>query len=81
MYRMIKAESKEGTNKLDEIKLIHSLEGWFWNMPYIGMPFYFEYADNSGKMMRSSTVQSITNVNGQIRITTRNSEYWFEEID
>lgn len=81
MYRIIKAQSKDGTDKLESIKVTHSLEGYFWSMPFVGAPFYFEYDDNSGKMMRSSIIQSITTVNSQIRITTMNSEYWFEEVE
>ena len=80
MYRIIKAESKDGTDKLDEIRAVHSLEGLFWGTPVVGYPFYYEYNDDSGKMRRSSLVQEIIHVNKQIRITTLNTVYWFEEV-
>lgn len=81
MYRMIKAVSNTGRDKLPEIAAIHSLEGDLYWMPHTGCPFYFVYADESGKMMRSSSVQEIHLVNDQIRFRTQNSEYWFENME
>ena len=80
MFRLIKAEGKDGVDKLSNILAIHSVEGWFWTMPLAGRSLYFEYNDNSGKMMRTSLVQEVVQVNGQIRVTTMNSVYWFEEV-
>ena len=49
-------------------------------MPLVDSVIGFVYNDNSGQMMRSSTIKSIERVDGQIRIKTRNSEYWFEKV-
>ena len=81
MYRMIKANSNTGTDKLADIAAVHSLEGDLHWIPYTGCPFCFSYNDNSGKMMRSSAVQEIVIVDGQIRFRTRNSEYWFDDME
>lgn len=80
MYRMIKAVGNDGIDKLSDIKLRHSLEGDFYYQPMVNMPLLFIYYDNSGQMMRTSLVQGIVEVNGQLRITTENSAYWFEEV-
>ena len=81
MYKMIKAISNDGTDKLNDIASIHSLEGDFYWMPLVDSVIGFVYNDNSGQMMRSSTIKSIERVDGQIRIKTRNSEYWFEKVE
>lgn len=80
MYKMIKATSNDGTDKLDDIAAIHSLVGSFYWMPLVDSVIGFVYNDNSGQMMRSSTIKSIERVDNQIRIKTRNSEYWFEKV-
>jgi hypothetical protein len=41
----------------------------------------FEWADNSGKMMRTSYVESVTEHDNIIKITTRNSVYEFEKVE
>lgn len=81
MYRMIKAESNDGIDKLDEIKKNHSLEGFFWMQPFVGVPFLFQYNDNSGKTRQSSTVREVVTVNNQMRIITNNTEYVFEKVE
>lgn len=80
MYKMIKAVGHDGIDKLTNIKERHSLEGDFYYQPMINAPLLFIYNDKSGQMMRTSWVQGIVEVNGQLRITTENSMYWFEEI-
>lgn len=81
MYKMIKAISNTGTDKLPEIAAMHSLEGDLDWIPYTNYPFFFVYNDDSGKMMRSSAVQETIIVDGQIRFRTLNSEYWFEHME
>lgn len=81
MYKMIKAVSNNGEDKLSEIASRHSLEGDLDWIPYTNYPFFFIYHDDSGKMMRSSAVQETIIVDGQIRFRTRNSEYWFENME
>ena len=41
----------------------------------------FEWADDSGKMMRTSYVESVEEYNNTIKITTRNSVYEFEKVE
>ena len=79
MFRIIKAIGKDGSDKLDRIKEIHNLEGDL-DLYGIGRPAYFIYNDNSGKMMATSAVKDIIIDNNIYKVTTRNSEYWFEEI-
>jgi hypothetical protein len=81
MYTIIKACGKDNSDKLKTIAEKHSLDGDFYFIPTVGSVFLFEYNDDSGKIMRSSTIESIVTVNNQIRIITRNSEYWFEKVE
>lgn len=81
MYRMIKAVGYDGTDKLNDISAQHSLIGTFYWGLTVGSPIGFVYNDDSGKMMRSSTIQEIVYCNNQIRIKTRNTEYWFEKVE
>ncbi len=81
MYKMIKATTHEGKDKLPDIAAIHSLEGKLHWIPDTNYPFFFAYNDSSGKMMRSSVVQEINTVDNQIRFRTRNTEYWFEKME
>ena len=81
MYKLIKYIGKDGTNKLDTIDAIHSLEGIFYWPPTIGRPIGFAYDDDSGKILYSSIVEKIVTVNNQIIITTKNSIFLFEELE
>ena len=83
MYRIIKAVSNDGEDKLDRIASIHSLEGEFYDdrLPEIGERFFFVYDDDSEKMMASSIVYNVINVGEQLRVETKNSEYWFEKVE
>ena len=69
-----------GTDKLNSIAAIHSLKGTFYATPEIGEHICFIYNDDSGKMMCSSTIYDVKYVGNQIRIETKNSEYWFEKV-
>ena len=81
MYRMIKAVGHDGIDKLSDIAAEHSLIGTFYWGLTTGSPIGFVYSDDSGKIMRSSTIQEIVYCNNQIRIKTRNTEYWFEKVE
>ena len=81
MYRLVKAISHDGTDKLEEIATKHSLEGDLYWIPYTNYPLFFTYNDESGKMMRSSAVQETIIVDNQIKFRTLNSEYWFENME
>jgi hypothetical protein len=80
MYRLIKYEGKSGENKLDSIAAIHSLDGYFHWSPMVGGSIVFVYNDASGKLLHSSYIEEIIEVNNQIQIITRNSIFVFEEI-
>ena len=41
----------------------------------------FEWADNSGKMLRTSWVESVSEYDAIIKIATRNSVYLFEKVE
>jgi hypothetical protein len=77
MYKIIKAMSKDGTDKLPEMEKLHSLCGEL----YINNCVFFIYDDDSGKMMRTSTVENVTMVDKYIMVTTRNTEYCFEKVE
>lgn len=81
MYRIIKAVGHDGTNKLETIAAIHSLEGMLVEKPYIGGNIWFQYDDNSGKVMCSSIIYDVQYIENQIRVETKNSEYWFEKME
>ena len=81
MYRLIKYEGKDGTNKLEDVAAIHPMEGSFYWPLMVGNSIAFAYNDNSGKMLRSSFIEEIINTDGQIRITTKNSVFVFEEVE
>lgn len=78
MYKIIKAQSKDGTDKLKEIESKHSLYGDFYILSKCA---FFEYKDDSGQMMRTSTVEEVTTLGNCTIVTTRNSEYWFEKVE
>ena len=42
---------------------------------------YFEWADNSGKMLRTSWVESVSEYDITIKVATRNSVYLFEKVE
>lgn len=81
MYRLVKYEGKSGANKLDAVAAIHSLDGHFYWPPMTGGSIGFVYNDASGKLLHSSTIEGMTEENGQIIITTRNSVFVFEEVE
>lgn len=81
MYRIIKAEGKDGISKLESIAAIHSLKGKFFIEPKIGGAIYFIYKDDSNQMMRSSLIVDINETDKQLHIETLNSTYWFEKVE
>ena len=81
MYKMIKALSHRGEDKLDSIAAIHSLEGYFGEKPIVGGHIYYVYNDKSGQMMRSSIICSVKHEDNIVKIKTKNTEYWFEELE
>ena len=76
MYKIIKAQGKDGTDKLPDIEKAHSLYGDL----YINKCAFFEYKDDSGKMMRTSTIEDVAMLDNYIIVTTMNTEYWFEKV-
>ena len=47
----------------------------------VGGSIGFVYNDASGQLLHSSTIEKMTEENGQIIITTRNSVFVFEEVE
>lgn len=85
MVRITKVTDLSGNvkeNFMKSLMFAHPLEGWFGFMPKVGNSFTFEYDDNSGKCLCSSTVTDYTyeEENKMHVITTRNSIYYIKEI-
>lgn len=76
MYKIIKAMSKDGTDKLPDIESRHSLCGEL----YVGDCVFFTYNDDSEQMMRTSTIEKIEILNTLVKVITMNTEYWFEKV-
>ena len=55
----------------------------YTNKIEIGYPCFFLWNDNSGKMMRTSRVEEVLELEytHQILVTTQNSVYLFTEVD
>ena len=77
MYKIIKAQGKDGTDKLPDIEKAHSLYGDL----YINKCAFFEYKDGNGIMMRTSTIEDVAILDKYIIVTTKNSEYHFEKVE
>jgi hypothetical protein len=77
MYKIIKAQGKDGTDKLKDIEAKHSLYGEL----YINTYAFFEYNDDSGQMMHTTSIENVVMLDNRIMITTENSEYWFEKME
>lgn len=92
MYKIISVTDKDGNDKvefMDELKSKHGdLSGEFvyFNFMLSGIEngakpsCCFEWNDDSGKMLRTSSVESISEWDNKIKIVTRNSVYVFEEM-
>ena len=81
MYRLVKYVGKDGTDKLARVAEMHSLEGSFYQTPYIGTSIYFIYNDLSGKMLASSTIEAMQTADNRLEIVTRNSIFVFEKVE
>ena len=80
MYRLISYEGKDGTNKLNRVSDIHSLEGEFYWMPLIGGSIGFKYNDGSGKLLHSSPIEEMVEEDDLLKIVTNNSIFVFKEV-
>ena len=94
MYKITNVTDRQGVIKqefIKDMKLAHGDELLgdfvdyqcmkFWSDADNGISCYFEWADDSGKMLRTSRVESVTEYNDDIKITTRNSVYEFEKVE
>ena len=92
MYKIINITDKYVYTKqdfIDEMKMKHGEEllGDFVHYEYMKNNLEykpsccFEWADNSGKMLRTSYVESVSEYDNIIKIATRNSIYWFEKVE
>ena len=89
MYKITNVTDRQGVVKqafINDMKSAHGDEllGDFVDYDYmaceINAPCYFEWADDSGKMLRTSRVESVAEYNDDIKITTRNSVYEFKKV-
>ena len=92
MYKITNVTDRKGIIKqdfIDDMRLKHGEEllGDFADYQYMkdniehNISCYFQWADNSGKMLRTSKVESVVEYNDTIRIVTRNSVYEFEKVE
>ena len=92
MYKITSVTDKEGSVKqefIDDMKAKHGEEllGDFIYYEHMKSNLEhkpcccFEWADNSGKMLRTSYVESVTEYDNIIKIVTENSVYVFERVE
>ena len=92
MYKVISVTDKSGNIKqdfIDDMKAKHGEEllGDFIYYEHMKNNIEnkpsccFEWADNSGKMLRTSYVESVTEYDNIIKVATRNSVYVFEKVE
>ena len=93
MYKIINITDRNGIIKqspIDELKLTHpNLLGDFIYYDYMMSSIIngsesrccFEWADDSGKMLRTSPVKSVSECDGIIEVVTMNSVYTFEKVE
>lgn len=87
MYKITKILDKNGNSKDDyfaEMKSCHpnmSGEILYPELIRVGGCFYLVWDDDSGKMLRTSTIEKYKNDNGKVKVVTMNSIYYLEEIE
>lgn len=92
MYKIVSVTDKSGNVKLDfidDMKSKHGDEllGDFVYYDYMKNNIEhkpsccFEWADNSGKMLRTSWVDSMSEWDNKVKIATMNSVYVFEKVE
>lgn len=85
MYRITKILDKNGHSKDDyfkEIKTHHpSMSGriLYPELIRVGGCFCLLWDDDSGKMLRTSTIEEYENDHGKVKVVTMNSIYYLEE--
>lgn len=86
MYKIIGITDKDGNDKVDffaSMKSCHpnmSGEILYPELVRVGGCFCLLWDDDSGKMLRTSTIEKYENDNGKVEVVTRNSIYYLEEI-
>lgn len=86
MYRITKILDKNGNSKDDfftEVQVFHpnmSGEILYPEFIRVGGCFCLVWDDDSNKMLRTSTIEEYENNNGKVKVVTRNSIYYLEEI-
>lgn len=92
MYKIVSVTDKSGNVKwdfIDDMKSKHGEEllGDFVYYEHMKNNLenkpccYFEWADNSGKMLRTSLVESMSEWDNKVKIATMNSVYVFEKVE
>lgn len=86
MYKIIGITDKKGHFKTDffaAMKSYHpnmSGEILYPELIRVGGCFCLLWDDDSGKMLRTSAIEKYENDNGKVKVVTRNSIYYLEEI-
>lgn len=86
MYKITNITDRDGNVKYDFINKLKEkhpeLLGEFLDGEIIqGVGLYFLWADNTGRMLRTSTVCNYIENEDRVIVTTRNSVYTFEEVE
>ena len=92
MHKITKVTDRQGVTKqefINDMKSKHGDEllGDFIYYDYMKSNIEqrpsccFEWNDDSGKMMRTSYVESVTEYDDTIKIATKNSVYEFEKVE
>jgi hypothetical protein len=86
MYKIINVTDKSGVVKLTALEDIRSIcpdmtgEIIYKEFMQVGNSFCFVWSGDSGRMMRTSPIESFSESGKKLHITTMNTEYYLEEL-
>ena len=85
IYRIVNITDREGNVKqdfIDELQLIHTElvgEILYSELIKAGCHFCFVWNDDTGKMLRTSTIEDYFNNKDTVKVVTRNSIYYLKK--
>ncbi|EXG86188.1 hypothetical protein K413DRAFT_3010 [Clostridium sp. ASBs410] len=86
MYKLTKVTDRNGNIKNEAISQMKAIcPDLSGEIPYKesiapGKHFCFLWTGESGRMMRTSTIEHYKENGPYVHVVTRNSEYWFKEV-
>lgn len=88
MYKITKVTDKEGNLKISSIEQIKDIcpemtgEILYGDLgQQVGSRFCFLWSGDSGRMMRTSPIESISETDKIIHVSTMITEYWLEKCN